>query len=182
MQAKTPGFVALDETRLTVTVSELGITGFEADEILHQELGVTAELPSFQHLTFIISLGNTSADIERLVESFTVLAQRSTSVGAHSNAPLRLPTPDSRLTPREAFFAPTETLPFHQTRDRISAELICPYPPGIPVVMPGEVITSEALEYLQQIQTWGGYITGCADPSLSQLKVVMKQSEVRSQP
>lgn len=195
LPAKTPGFSALDETRLTVTVSDLGITGFEADEILHQELGVTAELPSLQHLTFIISLGNTVADIERLIESFTVLAQRSTQVsqnskvksqktGGRSNfsppappatpAPPALfsPTPDSSLTPREAFFAPTETLPFHQTRDRISAELVCPYPPGIPVLMPGEIITSEALEYLQQIQASGGYITGCTDPSLVQLKVV----------
>jgi arginine decarboxylase len=196
---KTPGFVALDETRLTITVSHLGITGFEADEILHQELGITAELPSFQHLTFIISLGNTVADIERLVEGFTVLVERATQVSqkskvksqnlgvrnqepgvrshfspsasSASSAPSAL-FPASQLTPREAFFAATETLPFHQTRDRISAELVCPYPPGIPILMPGEVITSEALEYLQQIQAWDGYITGCSDPTLSQLKVV----------
>lgn len=190
----TPGFTALDKTRLTVTVSDLGITGFEADEILHQELGVTAELPSLQHLAFIISLGNTAADIERLVEGFAVLAERFNSASQKPRvksqnsstpdyaAPMRrtpppppapqLPTPDSPITPRAAFFAPTETLPFHQTRDRISAELICPYPPGIPVLMPGEIITSEALEYLQQIHIGGGYVTGCTDPSLAQLKVV----------
>lgn len=188
---KTPGFLALDETRLTVTVSHLGITGFAADEILHQELGITAELPSFQHLTFIISLGNTAADIERLIEGFHVLAERSTKESQNHLTPVRAglakrltaeafnfcskPAPTtlhSPLTPREAFFAATETLPFHQTRDRISAELVCPYPPGIPILMPGEVITSEALEYLQQIQAWDGYITGCTDPTLSQLKVV----------
>jgi arginine decarboxylase len=193
MPAKNPGFVALDRTRLTITVSELGITGFEADEILHQELGVTAELPSLQHLTFIISLGNTAADIERLVEGFTVLAEKfnqvsqkpkvkSQNFSTHYYAANIVPcdgtlaasllTPHSPLTPREAFFAVTETIAFQQTRDRISAELVCPYPPGIPVLMPGEVITSEALAYLQQIQVWGGYITGCTDPSLRQLKVV----------
>ncbi len=76
------------------------------------------------------------------------------------------------LTPREAFFAPTETLPIEQTSDRISAELVCPYPPGIPVLIPGEVITAKAIDYLRKIKTLGGYISGCADPSLSQLKVV----------
>lgn len=181
MTAKTPGFVALDKTRLTITVSDLGITGFEADKVLHQELGITAELPSFEHLTFIISLGNTAADIEQLVAGFTDLAQRTIRVSQKSEVKsqnqFQIPNfefriPSSPVTPREAFFAATETLPLQQTRDRISAELVCPYPPGIPVLMPGEVISSEALEYLQQIQAWGGYITGCSDPSLSQLKVV----------
>ena len=74
-QATTPGFCKLDRTRLTVTVSGLGISGFTADEFLHQR-GVTAELPSLQHLTFIISLGNTIEDIDRLVQGFEQLADR----------------------------------------------------------------------------------------------------------
>jgi arginine decarboxylase len=172
----TPGFVALDRTRLTVTVSELGLTGFAADEIL-AEHGVIAELPSLQHLTFIISLGNTEADIERLVQAFTSLAQD------YRPNSLTLKNPEwdnffskldnySQISPRDAFFALRETLPIKQTRDRISTELVCPYPPGIPVLIPGEVITSEAIEYLQQIQAIGGFINGCADTTLKTLKVV----------
>jgi arginine decarboxylase len=72
----TPGFAALDRTRLTVKVSDLGITGFAADEILHSELAVTAELPMPQHLTFIISLGNTETDIDNLVKALTILEGR----------------------------------------------------------------------------------------------------------
>ncbi|WP_250122387.1 aminotransferase class I/II-fold pyridoxal phosphate-dependent enzyme [Chroococcidiopsis sp. CCMEE 29] len=174
---KTPGFVALDSTRLTVTVSALGLTGFAADEILHQQLGVTAELPALQHLTFIITLGNTEADIERLVQAFTTLAKEY----RRSSLTLKNPEWDNflsklgdslQISPREAFFAPTETLPIEQTSDRISTELVCPYPPGIPVLMPGEVITPEAIDYLQQIQAKGGLISGCADPSIRTLKVV----------
>lgn len=175
----TPGFVALDRTRLTVTVSDLGLTGFEADEILAQQLGVTAELPSLQHLTFIITLGNTEADIERLVQAFTTLAKEHRQSGLSVEACVRdkistMPNVEHlvRISPREAFFAPTETLPVEQTSDRISAELVCPYPPGIPVLMPGEVITPGAIDYLQQIQAMGGFISGCADTSLSKLKVV----------
>ena len=182
----TPGFCALDRTRLTVKVSELGLSGFEADDIFLEQLGVIAELPTLQHLTFIISLGNTEADIEQLVQAFTQIAQTD----YHPNSTLSLQDVFQRwksdflfihpssfilypaISPREAFFAPTETLPIDQTPDQISAELICPYPPGIPTLMPGEVINPAALEYLQQVLQLGGNITGCSDPSLQTLKVV----------
>lgn len=183
---KTPGFFALDQTRLTVKVAELGLSGFEADEILHQQLGVTAELPTLQHLTFIISLGNTKADIQQLVQAFTTITQddyhpqslnalqdvfskwKSELLFVHPSSFIICPV----LSPREAFFAQTETLPLDQTLDRVSAELVCPYPPGIPALMPGEIINPAALEYLQQVLTLGGNITGCSDPSFKTLKVV----------
>ena len=186
----TPGFVDLDQTRLTVKVSDLGITGFAADEILHSQLGVTAELPMPQHLTFIISLGNTEIDIDNLVKGFQNLSH---NLGGGQDAhPTRkftlcgtgiLPVlengvishlgfPPPPLSPREAFFSPTEIVAADKAVDRLSAELICPYPPGIPVLMPGEIITSTALEYLQQILADGGKITGCSDPRLQTLKVV----------
>jgi arginine decarboxylase len=177
----TPGFVTLDRTRLTVTVSGLGLTGFAADEILAQHC-VIAELPSLRHLTFIITLGNTEIDIERLVQSFTILAKRfghgdrgtrghvdTERISEGSPPPL---SPTLPLSPREAFFAPKEILPVEQTSHRISAELVCPYPPGIPILMPGEVITPVTLDYLRQIQAIGGFISGCADASLRTLKVL----------
>ena len=189
----TPGFAALDRTRLTVKVSELGITGFAADEILHSQLGVTAELPMRQHITFIISLGNTESDIENLVKSFTILvsinqhdegfnylgenSEKNNNKQDFSPFPLSQgghggTAPTILLSPREAFFSPTETVAADKAVDRPSAELICPYPPGIPVLMPGEIITQTAIEYLQQIQAAGGKITGCNDPNLKTFKIV----------
>ena len=170
---QSPGCWAFDRTRLTVTVSELGIDGFTADEILHQTLGVTAELPSLQHLTFIISLGNTQADIDRLVQAFAILAKESRPVVPQFRRSECL-TPQSLLTPRQAFFAPSETLPIAQTIDRISAELVCPYPPGIPVLLPGEQITEDAIANLQQILAAGGMISGCADSTLETLQVIKR--------
>ncbi len=170
---QSPGCWALDRTRLTVTVSELGIDGFTADEILHQTLGVTAELPSLQHLTFIISLGNTQADIDRLVQAFMILAKEPRPVVLQFRRSECL-MPQSLLTPRQAFFAPSETLPITQTVDRISAELVCPYPPGIPVLLPGEQITEDAIANLQQILAAGGMISGCADSTLETLRVVKR--------
>ncbi|MEG4106798.1 aminotransferase class I/II-fold pyridoxal phosphate-dependent enzyme [Microcoleus sp. S13_C5] len=203
----TPGFAALDRTRLTVKVSDLGITGFAADEILHSQLAVTAELPMPQHLTFIISLGNTELDIDNLVKACTFLEARRKKEEESSatdsvtdvtdvrkkeevrkkkserrspmsdrrfaqSPPLPLSPSPPLLSPREAFFFPAETVPADKAVDRLSAELICPYPPGIPVLMPGEIITPEAVDYLQQVLTAGGKITGCSDRNLQTLKVV----------
>lgn len=168
-------FMALDRTRLTVDVSAIGLTGFAADEILHYHLGVTAELPSLHHLTFIITLGNTEQDIEQLIHAFHHLSH-SKSNTPHASHPFPLCPSTSALrpalSPRQAFFAPTETVPIEQACDRISAELISPYPPGIPVLIPGELIARESLDYLQAIAAAGGMISGCADPELQTVQVI----------
>ena len=176
-----PGFIALDQTRLTVKVSDLGLSGFAVDEILNQELGVTAELPMLQHLTFIISLGNTAADIDHLVEALMTISHRNLTrknaegkqTKLQKSPPLPLPSsPPLPISPREAFFAATEVVLVDQACDRISAELICPYPPGIPILIPGEIITPQAVEYLQEVLILGGCITGCNDSTLKTFKVV----------
>lgn len=171
----TPGFSALDQTRLTVNVSGLGLSGFAADE-LYQHLGVMAELPSLQHLTFIVSLGNTAADIEHLIQACVTLAQDHSCPQVQQSWP-SLPLPVGNLSvpqqsPRDAFFALAKTVTLEQAVDRVSVELICPYPPGIPVLFPGEVITAIALDYLQQVLALGASITGCHDTTLQTFKVV----------
>jgi arginine decarboxylase len=170
----TPGFVALDLTRLTVRVAPLGITGFQADEILLEQ-GVVAELPSLQHLTFILSLGNTQRDIDVLGHRFSTLqkSDKNKVIKQELKLPslLNIPT-QSIISPRVAYFSQTELVSREQVSDRIIAELICPYPPGIPLLMPGEIISKEALDYLDWVLASGGTITGCSDPTLNSFKVV----------
>ncbi|OCQ89046.1 arginine decarboxylase [Nostoc sp. MBR 210] len=170
----SPGFRELDRTRLTINVSKLGLTGFEAEELFDENLGVTAEFASLHNLTFIISLGNTINDIEQLIQACQILAEKYHRHKVVIQTPLEQNFAEYtvQVSPRTAFFATHETLPIEQTSDRICAEIVCPYPPGIPVLMPGELITKAALSYLQQIQAMGGIISGCADPSLQTLKVV----------
>ena len=169
---KQPGCQYIDPTRLTIDVSQLGITGFAADEILH-ELKVTCELPLLHHLTFIISLGNTPEDIEQLIQACQTLSKIAPqTISSHK---ILLPPsfiPCSSKSPREAYFASAETIPIAQASDRLCGELICPYPPGIPLLMPGEIITNEAIDYLQQIISEGGTITGCNDPTLKTIQIL----------
>lgn len=173
-----------DPTRLTLNVSALGITGFEADEILHEQLGVTSELPLLQNLSFIISLGNTSADIKKLIQGCISLA-RLVANSSKSVLDSRLTILSSQfatfnskpslISPRKAYFSSTKTIPIHEAKDLLCGELICPYPPGIPLLIPGEIITSKAIEYLQQIIAAGGTITGCKDSSLKTIEVLEYQ-------
>ncbi|MBD1919057.1 MULTISPECIES: aminotransferase class I/II-fold pyridoxal phosphate-dependent enzyme [Cyanophyceae] len=157
----------LDLTRLTVDVSGLGLTGLEADEILHEELGVTVELPELRHLTLIVSLGNTDEDRQRCVAGFRLLAEKYAKQCAAAEV---WPQPASdytdtsftlpQVSPREAFFAPTETVRAEAAIGRISADTISAYPPGIPAIVAGEVIGEGAIAHLIAIKQQGGYVTG----------------------
>ena len=169
-----PGFRYLDVTRLTISVTDIGMNGFAVDEILRTKLGVTAELPLLSHLAFIISIGNTTTDIQQLINAFKSLT--SLTASSHnrypSSSPLFTPSP-LKLSPRDAFFATKKTITLQESIGQISGELICPYPPGIPVLMPGEMISREAIDYLLTIQNSGGMITGCADQALNTVQVIV---------
>ena len=76
------------------------------------------------------------------------------------------------VLPREAFLGRTEMVPWRQAAGRVSAEMICPYPPGIPVTAPGERLTAEVVDYLQQLAAAGVMVEGAVDESLAQFRVV----------
>jgi len=172
---KSPGFMDLDQTRLTVNVSKIKFTGFASEEILDKKFHVTPEFSSWQNLTFIISLGNTKTDIQKLIQglnNLTHVIPLTSECQPCNNINDAMIASIMSISPREAFFANSEVIPIAETQERICAEIICPYPPGIPVLMPGEIITKSALEYLQEIQNMGGFISGCADETLQTVKVV----------
>jgi lysine decarboxylase len=82
--------------------------------------------------------------------------------------------PEAVLAPREAFFAPNETVSAAAAIGRVSAELIAPYPPGVPVLAPGELITAAALAALREVAADGGRIAYAADPSLRTFQVIAR--------
>ena len=181
-----PGLKVLDagdRTRLTVSTSQLGITGFEADEILHTQHSITCELPALRTLTFIISLGNTPGDINRLIQGLTTLSKqfshRQTPTSIQHPIPLSPYPPIPQLpsgveaTPRQTFFAPKQSLPLERAIGKTCAETITPYPPGIPLLLPGETITASAIAHLQTLKTAGNPITGPADPTLQTILTVI---------
>lgn len=167
----------LDLTRLTVDVSGLGITGLEADDILHNELGVTVELPELRHLTLILSLGNRVVDGEHCVAGLRSLSERCAAQSLSERSARQAGTVGlwlqpvhhdggervftlPEVTPRAAFFAPTETVAARAAVGRLSADTVSAYPPGIPTLVAGERITADAIAHLTAIKQQGGYVTG----------------------
>ena len=165
----------LDDTRLTVMTDCIGITGFEADEYLYSQLDVMAEMPTRSQLVFSLSFGNTQDDIYRLVDGFQRLVKEKGEGKREkliTNYELRITNYQSRLTPCEVYFGKCDRISIDKAIGRISAESLCPYPPGIPLVCIGEEITFEVVEMLQAILRSGGVINGASDDSLKTILVV----------
>ncbi|PWA54738.1 Orn/Lys/Arg decarboxylase, C-terminal [Artemisia annua] len=175
---KIPGFTVLnsdDPLRVTVGLWKLGISGFEANHILYKD-GVVAELPDTRSLMFAINLGTSRDDIKRLVLGLEHLSQMHSLIQENEEELNDIQAfmetiSGMRLSPREAFFASKMKVSFKESIGRICGELVCPYPPGIPLLIPGEVITKEALSYLEGMKNKGGFVIGVADPSLSSIVV-----------
>jgi len=154
------GFTAQDPTRLVIQTTDLGITGFALDELLHKEHHITAEFPDYGDLTFILSPSHTAADLQSVIAALQAISADCPRQPLAPLPPLP-PLTAGVLSPREAFFAPQRVLPWHAAVGQISAVTVSPYPPGIPVLLPGEWITSEVVDYLQEMNRMGGQIVGC---------------------
>jgi arginine decarboxylase len=169
--------VRLDPTRLTLDVQRLGVTGYAVDAYLDQHCQITAELPTATYLTFILSLGTSHADLSALVAACQRLEQafpaQSPAQSASKTLPVALPPLTTlAMAPRPAFLGEHRTVPFAEAVGEMSADWICPYPPGIPLLFPGEKISGIVLENLLQAQQAGAELSGCSDPSLATLQVV----------
>lgn len=169
-----PGLFGLDETKLTVNVSGLGLTGFEALDLLNERFNIQSEMATLYNVLEIVSIGNTRAHLERLVNALRALSEENQGRSALTPVPTP-PIPDlpeAPMTPREAFFAPVKRIPFPESVGQICAEIVAPYPPGIPILIPGEQITPAILAYLTTIHSHGAFINGPEDVRLSTIKVV----------
>ncbi|XP_024528594.1 uncharacterized protein LOC112345639 [Selaginella moellendorffii] len=165
-----------DELRITIGLWELGVTGTFADDFLCDKCKVVAELPLLNSITFAMGTGTSSSDTEKLIEGFQELLSSSRlTIDSYS----RPGVPDcykigwkALVSPREAFFAETYCCKADEAVGLASAELVCPYPPGISVLFPGELVSQEALAYLKQAHASGITISGASDPTLSTLHVL----------
>jgi arginine decarboxylase len=171
----TPGVTAVDPTHVLIETSSIGLTGYRALDWIRAQRDIDVELVDHRRVMPLITFAHGEAEIDRLVRALRDL------VDAHpdedgSDIP-QLPSrpairSESAMLPRDAFFAPTENVKFNQAVGRISAELITPYPPGIPAVAPGELYNEENVSYLEAFVEAGGFVEGASDPTLQQLRVV----------
>jgi arginine/lysine/ornithine decarboxylase len=182
-QVGKPGVFDLDPTKITITVKSLGYTGYEAEEILRRRYNVQCELADLFNTLALFTIGTTQEAADRLVYGVKELSREDRPIDVFSPSGVlerRLqtgtynlpPIPPIRMNPREAFLAPTEFVKFKESAGRVCAEVITPYPPGIPVISPGEEITPEIIAYLDLEKKAGVRMQGPYDSELRQIRVV----------
>lgn len=175
-----PGSHGLDATKLTVNVTGLGMTGTEAERILRASYGLQAELADARNVLFLLSMADTEREAGRLSSSLADFAARHRRTSAKRREEIAPPPlPRLLLSPREAFFAAQEAVPFREAAGRVAAETVTFYPPGVPVLTPGEEVTQELVEHIGAAAALGLTVTGPDDPTLATLRVVRQN---RSEP
>ncbi|MFA5073076.1 MAG: aminotransferase class I/II-fold pyridoxal phosphate-dependent enzyme [Nitrospirota bacterium] len=161
--AKQAGMSDMDVTKLTITVSDLGLSGYTVSHLLNTRYGIQVEMADPFHVLVIVSIGDRQDDLNRLTNALRQIAEETGLQGAL--LPLdkvHPPILQNRfaMTPRKAFYSDTELVNIDQAVSRVSAEIVTVYPPGIPLLMPGEEISREAIDYLRNMAGLGAIIDG----------------------
>ena len=126
--------------------------------------------------------GTTASDGERAAAAFRALCGDGTRSRSDAHADLHhIETPpeappEAALSPRDAFFAATQRVPLQNSVGRACAELLCPYPPGVPLLFPGEIVTAQAVEALRATRAAGGVVVGASDASLETVLVARSET------
>jgi arginine/lysine/ornithine decarboxylase len=165
-----------DIAKLVLDVHALGLTGFEVEQRLNNEFSIAVELSDHRGIIANFNLGDTEASKERLLDALRSIATRAPASGAshHSrrSSGAAVAVTEQAMTPREAYFARSRSVSLEASVGLIAAELVTPYPPGIPVLAPGDLITKEKVDYLLTTYEYGRGNYGAHGASQSQIKVV----------
>src|SRR3954449_13265343 len=174
--AGRPGVAGVDPTHVLIETASVGLTGYEADDWLRDERQVDVELVDHRRVMPLVTFAHGEAEIDRLVRALRDLVDEHGK--PDTDTPVR-PLPsraelrtEQAMLPRDAFFAATESVKPRDAAGRVSAELVTPYPPGIPAIAPGEMLNDAIVGYLEEIVANGGFVEGAADPSLNSFRVV----------
>ncbi|MBU4553924.1 MAG: decarboxylase [Firmicutes bacterium] len=166
---------AQDLTKVYVSLRETGWSGPDAARLLRNNHRIQVELADPSGLLFVIGPGSTREGIRRLLRVMALLARRRGRSRRHPVTPLRLPPlPTRALTPREAFVSPATAVPLTRSEGRILAETIALSPPGIPLLIMGEQMNREMIEYILEARA-GGMLLTAGDPTVDTVRVVAER-------
>lgn len=171
----------MDPTKLIVSVKDLGITGYDVEKWLREKFNIEVEMSDLYNILCIITPGDTEDDLQKLVKALQELSNecRHQSDNIAIPAVLLPDIPVLALTPRDAFYAETEVVPFEESAGRIIAEFLMVYPPGIPIFIPGEIITEDNLKYIKMNSEAGLPVQGAEDYELKTLRVIKEHRAIK---
>ena len=162
---------AFDRTKLSVHTLEIGLAGIEVYDILRDEYDIQIEFGDIGNILAYLSIGDRRQEVERLVSALAEVKRRYKKDRAGMLTQEYI-DPKVVATPQEAFYAPKESLPLEETAGRICSEFVMCYPPGIPILAPGEEITEDILDYIVYAKEKGCSMTGPEDAGIRRLNVL----------
>ncbi|ADY57443.1 arginine decarboxylase [Syntrophobotulus glycolicus DSM 8271] len=162
---------AFDHTKLSVHTRNIGLAGIEVYDILRDDYGIQIEFGDIGNILAIISVGDRALALERLVAALAEIKRLylRDQAGMLDHEYIN---PEIVITPQQAFYAEQYPLKIEDSAGFISAEFVMAYPPGIPILAPGERITREIIEYISYAKTKGSSLTGTADMAIEKIRVV----------
>lgn len=166
------GIKEIDTTRLIISARKLGVTGFDLKNILFEDYDCDLELSDFINVLAIVTYANTKEDIDRLINALKEFAETKRGGKELKNETFLPALPDRALSPREAFFSKKKIIPWEDARGKIAGEMIAPYPPGIPVIYQGEIVSDEVWSYIESYRLLKRHLHGPADSSLKSFKII----------
>ncbi|MDU1411798.1 MAG: aminotransferase class I/II-fold pyridoxal phosphate-dependent enzyme [Clostridium sp.] len=174
-----PGAYAFDPTKITITCRDLGITGFELEMILANKYHIQMELSDLYNVLIVGSFGDTPEGMERLLRALKEISNDYYGKGTPKSDFIDIPPiPEQIQIPNEAFNSVRTPIKIKDSVGMISGEFLMAYPPGIPVLCPGEKITQEIIDYVQTLKDTGLYIQGTEDPEVEYINVVKEKDAV----
>jgi len=177
---KLKGKLGVDErdiTKIVINLSKYGLSGYELEEILLNKYKIQVELADLFNVIFLVTVGDNYKKARYLVNAIKEIVYLLKNNFIKPKNILRkikeLPDwPKLAITPRQAFISKYRYVNLEESEGLISAELITTYPPGIPIIIPGEIITKDIIEHIKNEIKFGGKITGFSDKNLKKIRVV----------
>lgn len=167
-----PGCWGLDITKVVVNVQRLGMSGLEMERLLRNRYGIQVELSDLYNVIFLISMGDTEESVDYLVRCLQEASWGRAIKNVVRYCPPLPELPEVAVSPREAFHSRTRKVSWETAVGEISAEMVMAYPPGIPLLCPGEIITREIVDYIRILREEGAELEGTEDALLNQVKVL----------
>ena len=160
-----------DTTKLSVHTLDIGLAGIEVYDILRDEYDIQIEFGDIGNILAYLSIGDRPQEVERLVSALAEIKRRYHTDGAGLLSQEYI-DPEVAASPQEAFYAPKKSLPLRETEGMVCRDCVMSYPPGIPILAPGERITAEILDYIEYAKAKGCSMTGPEDPDILRLNVL----------
>lgn len=161
-----------DVTKLAVNTLDIGLAGIEVYDLLRDEYDIQIEFGDLGNLLAYLSIGDRQRDVERLVSAMAEVRRRFGKPDKANLMKQEYIEPEVAVSPQDAFYAEKESLPLRQTQGRICSEFVMCYPPGIPILAPGERITGPILDYIEYAKEKGCSMTGPEDAQIERLNVL----------